>query len=452
MFGKKAKKDAQQPKEESLGSVSVMPDVFYGGKDPNIYHTQLDAPKKKTAPKKDDALEQKKKEILGKKPVAAPQRTPPGVQKPALQKATGHIQQPKRIRHVAPQKEKRRWPLLIVLLIILLGGSATLAWYVFRPSPAQVPPTPVVTPDPIPQIPAVPTPPPIPEVPLLDEEPEEEPLLEPQEEDRLVVDAFLGVVVPDIDDDDLTDLEEELFATDSGGRDSDGDGYIDGLEVRNLYSPKGFAPTRIIDSGLVQEYVNPVWKYRLYYPVQWTVDAVDPQSRTVLLSTIQGDYIEVHTFEKQTGEGFISWFSRVVEGIEFRNLQQETNRFQIDGYIGSRNRLVSFYESDQFVFALVYRAEQGGAVAYPHIKEMVFQSFRPTDIFIEIPEQIVLPEPPVFAEDDIAAETNDGQSLDDVVPQDDGEAVTSTPTQPVIPEPQIVDPPAQNEEEPISFF
>src|SRR3990167_782266 len=90
-----------------------------------------------------------------------------------------------------------------------------------------------------------------------------------------------------------------------------------GREVANLYNPKGFAPQRIVDSGLVREYVHPVTGYRLYYPAQWSIGAVDPESRQVLMSAITGDYIQIRMFERKVGETLPQWFARVVVGEQF---------------------------------------------------------------------------------------------------------------------------------------
>jgi hypothetical protein len=32
---------------------------------------------------------------------------------------------------------------------------------------------------------------------------------------------------------------------------------------------------KIIDSGLITEYTNPIWQYRIYYPAGWQVGEVD---------------------------------------------------------------------------------------------------------------------------------------------------------------------------------
>ena len=43
----------------------------------------------------------------------------------------------------------------------------------------------------------------------------------------------------DSDKDGLTDVMEKTYGTDPKNRDTDGDGYLDGVEVKNNYNPKG---------------------------------------------------------------------------------------------------------------------------------------------------------------------------------------------------------------------
>lgn len=412
MFGKKNKIDKQQaPAQPSVqASVTAMPDIFYGGKDPNIYHAHMEqAPEKATPSPAEQMIAERKQELLDKEPVPAPVRHAQVEEKPILAKAQpGGLQKPTTVRR-EPEKKGNKGMILFIIFIFI-AGIAGIVWYylrLFRPQPIvpPVPPPPVVVEEP------VTVPPPVVTVP--------EPIVAIDlptslDDDLLRLPRVLIVPAVDTDQDDVTDAEEETFNTDAVGADSDGDGYIDGLEVRNLYSPLGFAPTKIIDSGLVQEYVNPIWQYRVYYPVTWSIDAVDAQAGQVLMSTARGDFIEIRSFKKVNNETFSSWFVRAVSGEQFGVLKNETNRFQVNGYI-RQDRLVSYYESDQFVFVLIYHTGPEATISYPHVMEMVFQSFRPTQIFVEIPEQIVLPREPEIGTGTEDASTTDSAADTDIL-------------------------------------
>ena len=197
----------------------------------------------------------------------------------------------------------------------------------------------------------------------------------------------------DLDTDSLTDMEEEIFDTDSGIWDTDGDGYYDGQEVFNLYNPKGAAPMRIIDSGLVLEYVNPIRQYRTYYPASWQVGSVDSSASHVLLSAATGDFISVSAFTKGEKETFEDWFAREAEGQQYADLKKFVNRFQEEG-LKRKDDLVAYFMSGNDIYILSYHPGTSGFVPFRHLVQMLYQSFRPSKTAVEIPLQPVLPPEP----------------------------------------------------------
>lgn len=206
----------------------------------------------------------------------------------------------------------------------------------------------------------------------------------------------------DLDSDGLTDLEEEIFGTDSGNSDTDSDSYYDGQEVNNLYNPRGIAPVRLIDSGLIAEYVNPIWQYRLYYPIGWQIGEVDTEYRQVLFSTVTGDYIEILVMEKQADETFDNWFANKAIGQRITDLQDFQNRFQEAGKKRQDN-LVNYFIRDNNIYMIIYHpVNENGFIPFRQIIQMMAQSFRPTRTLISIPEQTILPVAPTAEEiDDI---------------------------------------------------
>ena len=98
----------------------------------------------------------------------------------------------------------------------------------------------------------------------------------------------LPPVVLDVDDDGLTQEEENLFATNSTKEDTDKDGYKDGVEIVNLYDP--LTPGGLlIDSGLVEEYVNETAGYSFLKPSSWIVSLED-EIGTVMADSYLGDF------------------------------------------------------------------------------------------------------------------------------------------------------------------
>lgn len=397
MFSKKKKQVAAAdaaPKKEL--HIEAMPQVFYGGKNPHIY----DAPAKKKK-------EPKKQKVTEAAPVTQPVQTPQIPQAapsavPAVKKVAPDKVAPGQQVIATPQvKKKGNTVLIIVLLaVIILAG---VSWYVVsdtlkQQEPVPVPPTPPVTTDtdnnndnsdntnnqvtgPI----ILPTT--TPSIPSSSV---------PSATDSIDFPRTIFSTAVDLDSDDLTDQEEEIFGTDSGTWDSDGDGYYDGQEVANLYNPNGFAPRRIIDSGLVREYINPAFQYRLYYPLDWEPASVDPQSTQVLISAITGDYIEVRTFEKLPNQAFSAWFTRHAVGQRFTDLEEKTNRFDIEGFV-RRDGLVAYIDTTDTVYVLLYHPGTAQRIVFPHVMNMVFQSFRPSRVSLQLPDQVVLPTSTVFS-------------------------------------------------------
>jgi len=197
----------------------------------------------------------------------------------------------------------------------------------------------------------------------------------------------------DADSDSLTDAEELIFGTDPQKWDGDGDGYYDGQEVANLYNPKGLAPVKIIDSGLVSEYVSPNWQYRLYYPSTWIVGAVDKEAKQVLFTSASGDYLEVLVFQMQAGENFPTWFGRKALGQNYTDLTNFTNRFKENSF-KRQDGLVYYFVSNNQVFVLLYHTVSTDNIPYRNMIRMAAESFRPGRTSVVIPDQTILPAVP----------------------------------------------------------
>ena len=354
-FKKKEKSSIIKEADEMTGvRMTVIPEIFYGGKDPVLHYeeTAINVPSKpKTLP-------------------PPPKKLPP---KPAASKPPFSIGK----------------ALMILLPVVVLAGGG-LTWYLMvKSKQASIARTPTATP--LPPAPIAPEPEPEPE-------PAPPPELAPSLPERpLVFPRIFLVDSADLDLDALTDKEEEMFTTDSGVWDSDQDGYFDGQEVFNLYNPKGFAPVRLIDSGLIREYVNPTWQYRVYYPIGWEAAPVDSKADHVLFSAITGDFIEVRAFAKESGEAFTDWFARRTADQQFSDLSDISNRFNVSGW-KRRDELAAYFQTDQSVFVFIYQIGAAAEdVPFRNIMKMMYQSFRPgSGVTDEIPGQTPLPSAPDF--------------------------------------------------------
>src|SRR3989338_10469499 len=350
---KKNEKNKNKKGEDFKGAhFLVIPDIFYGGKDPLIYHEEK---AKKAAPK------------------------PEKVSSPAAVALASRF------------SGKKIWFTLSGLLVLVTAG---ISYYYFRQAAGETPgpSASVVGQEPTEVAEVIPPP----------AEPVEPLAAEPVEPAQPVETALRPLTLPrillqdsaDLDIDFLTDMEEEIFGTDSGIWDTDGDGYYDGQEVFNLYNPRGFAPVKLIDSGLVREYINPQRQYRVYYPIVWEAATVDVSGDHILFSSITGDFIEIRAAPKLAGESFPAWFARNFSGERFSDLTVINNRFKVDGYKRADD-LVVYFESEAVVYMIIYQpAGTALDVPFRHIMQMIYQSFRPSGVGVQLPEQTVLPSAP----------------------------------------------------------
>lgn len=366
MFGF-GKKKTKREEIEIKSRTHVIPDIFYGGNDPVIYH--------RGTRNLESSMESKKKIVSS-----------------IAEESWFHAH------------KKTFFIVSTSIVALVVGGMAT--WYYIVRTIGQLRTVDVVS---VIKEPVV-------EVPLVIEEQDIEVLEDDistttiEDEEVVEIDTsymliepvsfprILLVDSPDNDSDQLTDAEEEIFLTNPDLLDSDGDGYHDSQEILNLYNPNMFAPVKIIDSGLVKEYINPIWRYRLYYPTSWQIGEVDKESRQVLFSTISGDFIEVRVFDRINGQSFQEWFAVNIEGEKFQDLNLVINRFKEEG-MRRKDGLVGYFVSDTHVTVLIYHPGVMAAVPYRNVMRMVFESFRSTKNFVEIEDQVTIPLPPTFEED-----------------------------------------------------
>lgn len=339
LFGKKKDKSPKGPPAGLTGTINTIPDVFYGGADPVIHYASETA-----------------RTVAPIRPVQKISPPPIGaIKKPPL-----------------PNTKKRTLFIALGGVFFLLFLGLTAWYYVGRVEQTPAPVRPIVRP-------AQPPPPEPKASPPLAEQPPPVAVPPPTSTIADRVGQFPRLLLtdtPDIDADTLTDEEETILGTDSGIWDTDADGYFDGQEVVNLYNPKGFAPIRLIDSGLVREYIHPRLQYRIYYPVGWEAAAVDTAGDQVIFSDASGDFVEVRALAKDPAESFDTWFGRVISGQQITDLLPFSSRFKEDG-LRRKDNLTAYLDRGSTVYILVYHPAVEDAIRFRHLMMMMRESFRP---------------------------------------------------------------------------
>ena len=179
----------------------------------------------------------------------------------------------------------------------------------------------------------------------------------------------------DLDNDGLSDTAEEIFQTDPALPDTDEDSYSDTHEIFYLYNPAGKEPMRLIEAGTMQEYINPVFNYSLYYPLKWAVGNTKDDYRDILFSTLSGDNIEVLTVDKDINQDFVTWFLQNVPGEQFSNYGSFESRFGAIGYERS-DKLVYFIVTPERIYILAYHTSETKIVNYRIVLNMIARSFK----------------------------------------------------------------------------
>lgn len=178
----------------------------------------------------------------------------------------------------------------------------------------------------------------------------------------------------DLDEDDITDTAEDIFNTDPSKPDTDEDGYNDGHELFYLYNPAGKEPMRLVESGLVKEYKNPIFGYSVFYPVSWAMGDVDNEGKQVLFSTLTGENIEIRVLERLPQESFEDWFARWAPNQKFADLADFTSRFFGNGQKRSDGLVYYFYDTEH-VYVVLYHTTDSRVVNYRSVISMMARSF-----------------------------------------------------------------------------
>ena len=115
----------------------------------------------------------------------------------------------------------------------------------------------------------------------------------------------------DTDGDSLTDVEEAQYATDVNVSDTDGDGYVDGVEVRAGFNPLVREVQTLLEAGLIQSYQNITQGYAVNYPTGWITRALDaPQATQITFTSPNGEFFEVLAEPNPSNMTVAEWYQQ----------------------------------------------------------------------------------------------------------------------------------------------
>jgi len=130
----------------------------------------------------------------------------------------------------------------------------------------------------------------------------------------------------DIDQDKLSDVEEELYGTELRKPDTDGDGYVDGEEVRNLYSPVLAGNNFLKDSPAVNTYTNEEFAFNNLYPASWVARATDASKREIMFISGTGEYFTLNIEDNADNTSLSQWVLDNQPNVEANSLSTGSTR------------------------------------------------------------------------------------------------------------------------------
>ncbi len=124
----------------------------------------------------------------------------------------------------------------------------------------------------------------------------------------------------DSDNDGLTDIEENLYQTNSASSDSDSDGYQDQDELYHLYDPAKSGGARLLDSTVVKTYQNANYNYSVVYPSAWIKRSLTADNREVLFNSNTGEFVEIIIQPNPLSFSAYNWYINQNSNVEASRL------------------------------------------------------------------------------------------------------------------------------------
>lgn len=177
--------------------------------------------------------------------------------------------------------------------------------------------------------------------------------------------------VLDSDKDGLTDVEEIIFSSDKLNADSDGDGFIDGLEVVNLYNPASYAPVKLKDkSDIIAVYDG--GKYSLLYPKVWKADILEEGK--ILFKANEEEFFELIISENPDGISASEWYKIQMNDLNYNSndLEEIINKNGLKGIKIGEN--VVYLNDYNYIYVLNYNSGAADEKSFLSVFRMVWES------------------------------------------------------------------------------
>lgn len=177
----------------------------------------------------------------------------------------------------------------------------------------------------------------------------------------------------DLDNDELTDVEEAIYKTDAQKPDTDIDGFADGLEVVSLFNPIGYKPVRLMDSGVVKLYVNPTYQYSIFYPAVWLEQSLDVNNQEVMFTADTGEFVEITVEDNPLKQSVADWYASKAPEVSAADLKPVTTKEGLAG-IYSPDSLVAYLPWEDKIYVINYNIGLRDTVNFSQTFKMMVNS------------------------------------------------------------------------------
>ncbi len=175
----------------------------------------------------------------------------------------------------------------------------------------------------------------------------------------------------DSDHDGLTDIEESLYGSNKLKRDTDGDSYIDGDEISNLFDPTIAGNTKIYESNKVSTYINADYNYNLIYPSGWVVK---DDKNSVIFQSDTGEFIQVLILTNDKNyTDIINWYKANIN-LDISDLTN-TKVSTVSAIRTSNGYSVYFLLGDN-IYTLLYNINLRHDANFMTTFDMIIKSFK----------------------------------------------------------------------------
>lgn len=178
----------------------------------------------------------------------------------------------------------------------------------------------------------------------------------------------------DSDEDFLTDAEENLYNTNVNNMDEDGDTYLDGLELINLYDPKQKAPATLVNSGAINIFNNKEQGYSLFYPKGWKARYINDDKSEVYFESSTVEFVQILVSDNPQQESITAWVKKQFQDIEINKLE----RVSVGDKLGikSPNGLTINFANEDKMYSITYQISTLRELNFKATFQMMYNSLK----------------------------------------------------------------------------